>query len=49
MQDIFETLGEVGTTYDQAVNKLDSHFDIKKNITFENVYFMKQAKKQERT
>ena len=35
VQDIFETLGEVGTTYEQAITKLDSHFDNKKNISFE--------------
>ena len=39
VQDIFETLGEVGTTYDQAINKLDSHFDIRKNIPFERCVF----------
>lgn len=39
VQDIFETLGEVGTTYDQAIEKLDSHFDIKKNIPFERCVF----------
>ena len=39
VQDIFETLGEVGTTYEQAITKLNSHFDIKKNIPFERCVF----------
>ena len=39
VQDIFEPLGEVGTTYDEAVNKLDSHFNIRKNIPFERCVF----------
>lgn len=39
VQDIFETLGDVGTTYEQAIIKLDSHFDIKKNIPFERCVF----------
>ena len=39
VQDIFETLGEVGTTYDEAITKLDSHFDIKRNIPYERCVF----------
>ena len=39
VQDIFETLGEVGTTYEQAIARLDRHFDIKKNIPFERCVF----------
>ena len=39
VQDIFETLGDVGITYEQAVTKLDIHFDIKKNIPFEGGVF----------
>ena len=39
VRDIFETLGEVGTTYDEAVAKLDKHFDIKRNIPYERCVF----------
>ncbi len=39
VQDIFETLGETGSAFEEAINKLDSHFDIKKNIPFERCVF----------
>ena len=39
VQDIFESLGDVGTTFEQAITKLDKHFDIKKNIPFERCVF----------
>ena len=39
VQDIFETLGEVGTTYEEAIAKLDKHFDIKRNIPYERCVF----------
>ena len=39
VQDIFETLAEVGTTYEQAITKLDIHSDNKKNIPFERCVF----------
>lgn len=39
VQDIFETLGEVVTKYDEAIVKLDNHFDIKRNIPHERCAF----------
>ena len=39
VQDIFETLGEVGTTYDEAIAKLDNYFDIKRNFPYERCVF----------
>ena len=32
VQDVFKMLGEIGTTYDDAMAKLDSHLKFKKNI-----------------
>ena len=41
VQDICETLGEVGTTYDEAIAKLEKHFDIKRIILYESCVFQK--------
>ena len=39
VQDTFEMLREVGTSYDKAIAKLDKHSDIKRNIPFERCVF----------
>ena len=44
VQDIFETLGEVGPTYDEVRAKLDKHFDIKGICRMKEVSSMKQNK-----
>ena len=38
-QDVFETLTDTGTGYQHALNKLDVHFSIKKNVPFERSVF----------
>ena len=38
-QEIFETLQDTGNTYDQAITKLNEHFNVKKNIPFERSVF----------
>ena len=39
VQDIFETLGEVGTTYDEAIAILDKHFNSKRIIPYDRCVF----------
>ena len=39
VQDISETLGEVGRTCDEAIAKLEKHFDIKRIIPYESCVF----------
>ena len=38
-QDVFKTLTDTGTEYQHALNKLDEHFFIKKNVPFERSVF----------
>ena len=46
VQDLFETLQNTGTTYDEAPTALNAYFEPKKNIAFERHLF-RQAKQQE--
>ena len=39
VQDLFETLTDTGTTYEQAIDKLNEYFASKKNIAFERHVF----------
>ena len=39
VQGMFETLGEVGTRYDEEIAKLDKHFEIKRNIPYKRCAF----------
>ena len=39
VQDLFETLTDTGTTYAQAIDKLNVYFAPKKNIVFERHMF----------
>ena len=38
-QNVFETLTDTGTEHQHALNKLDAHFSIKKNVPFERSVF----------
>lgn len=44
-QEIFETLQDTGNTYNDAITKLDQHFDIKKNVPYERSVF-REAKQE---
>ena len=46
VQDLFETLTDSGTTYVQAIAKLNDYFAPKKNIAFERHVF-RQSKQEE--
>ena len=38
-QDVFDTLTPVDNTYDKALEVLNTHFAVKKNISFEHSVF----------
>ena len=44
-QEIFDTLVNTGTTYEEALAALDQHFEVRKNIPFERSKFH-QAKQE---
>ena len=44
-QEIFETLQDTGNTYDQAIAKLNEHFNVKKNIPYERSVFREAKQK----
>ena len=43
---MFETLQDTGHTYDQAITKLNEHFDVKKLYHLKEVCFERRNKKQ---
>lgn len=45
VQDVFESLGDTGTTFDAAVQKLTDYFRPKKNVAFERHLF-RQARQE---
>ncbi len=45
VQDIFETVGETGSTLEEAKNKLHSHLISKRIFHFKDMCFMKQNRK----
>ena len=48
VQDLFETMTDTGTTYAQAIDKLNEYFAPKKNIAFERHVF-RQSKQEDKT
>ena len=46
MQDIFETIEDQGTTYDDAVTKLSAYFEPKKKIHTNVTFFTKVSSQQ---
>ena len=49
VQDIFETLPDPGTKYDQAINALNNYFEPKKHIQFERHMFRKSKQETSET
>ena len=43
MKDVFETLDDTGTTYDEAKTALNAHFQPQVNVTYQRHLFRKSS------